>query len=103
MNSGPANPAADSLIAATLVFLRQYPPFDGMEAEPVRFAAARLSHAYYPKGTPLFEPARGRPDHFFVIQRDLVQRVEGDPAGNSPTTTLRAGECFPIAPLRAFR
>lgn len=99
MNATPPPAPPDSLIAATLAFLRQYPPFDGMEAEPLRFAAARLSLAYYPKGTPLFEPARGKPDHLFVIQRGLVQRVEGDPGGNAPITTLRAGECFPIGAL----
>jgi CBS domain-containing protein len=98
MNSSQQPAPPDTLIAAALAFLRQYPPFDEMEADSLRFAAARLSLAYYPKDTSLFT-VHGKPGHFFVIQRGLVQRVDGDPARNPLTTALRAGECFPVGAL----
>jgi CBS domain-containing protein len=99
VNSSPPLAPPDALIAAALAFLRHYPPFDEMEADSLQFAAARLSLAYYPKETSLFTPAHGRPGHFYVIQRGLVQRVDGDPSGGAPITTLRAGECFPFGAL----
>jgi CBS domain-containing protein len=99
VNSSPSPVPPDTLIGAALAFLRQYPPFDEMEADSLRFAAERLSLAYYPKDTSVFTPAHGRPAYFHVIQRGLVQRAEGDPAGNPPITTLRPGECFPFGAL----
>jgi CBS domain-containing protein len=93
------NPAAEALAAATLAFLRQHPPFNGMEDNALRYAAPRFSLAYFPKDTPVFTPAHGKPRHFHVIQRGVVQRADGDPAGGAPATVLRAGECFPIGQL----
>ena len=91
--------AAESLAAAALAFLRRYPPFDEMEDEALQFMARRLSLAYYPKGTALFAPGQGKPHHFHLIQRGLVQRADGEPAGAAPITTLGPGECFPIGAL----
>ncbi len=97
------NPAVESLAAAARAFLRGYPPFDGMEDEALRFLSSRLALAYYPKDTPLFTPGEGRPRHLFLVQRGLVQRADGntagDAAGNAPVSTLGPGECFPIGAL----
>lgn len=99
MSQSPANAAAESLIAAALAFLRGYPPFSEMEDAALRFAAARLMLAYYPKGATLFSPAHGAPRVFHVIQRGRVQRVDGDPQRNPPVVTLQTGECFPVGAL----
>jgi CBS domain-containing protein len=99
VSSSPTESAAESLVAATLAFLRQHPPFSAMEEDALRFAAARLDLAYYPKGSAIFAPAQGKPERLHLIQRGLVQRVDGDAAGGAPATVLRAGECFPIGAL----
>jgi len=103
MTPAAPNPAAESLAATARAFLRGHLPFDGMEDDALRFLTRSLTLAYYPKGTPIFSPGEGRPRHFYLVQRGLVQRADGntagDPAGNAPVTTLGAGECFPIGAL----
>ncbi len=99
MNSPLPNPAAESLTAAALDFLRRHPPFDEMEDEALRFLASRLSLAYYPKDTVIFSPGSGEPQWFHLIQRGLVQHAEASQAGGLAVTTLRPGESFPIGAL----
>ncbi len=99
MNSPIPNPAAESLAAAALAFLRRYPPFDEMEDEALRFLASRLSLAYYPKDTAIYSPGQGQPQWFHLIQRGLVQHADGGEAGAPSVTTLRPGESFPIDAL----
>lgn len=99
MNSRHPNSAAESLTAAALVFLRRYPPFDGMEDGALRFLASRLSLAYYPKDTVIFSPGRGEPLFFYLIQRGLVQRTDDNQAGAPSVTTMRPGESFPVGAL----
>ncbi len=99
MTPSPSNPAVESLAAAARAFLRGHPPFDGMEDEALRFLSSRLTLAYYPKDTPIFAPAQGKPRHFFMVQRGRVLRADGNSAENAPVTTLGAGECFPIGAL----
>jgi CBS domain-containing protein len=99
VNSHIPNPAAESLTAAALAFLRRYPPFDEMEDEALHYLASRMSLAYYPKGTAIYSPAHGVPQWLHVIQRGLVQRADGSPAGAPSVTTMRPGEGFPIGAL----
>ncbi|HET9403929.1 MAG TPA: cyclic nucleotide-binding domain-containing protein, partial [Burkholderiales bacterium] len=99
MKSLPPNPAAESLAAAALAFLRRYPPFDSMEDEALRFLASRLALAYYPKDAVIFAPGHGKPQHLHLVQRGVVRCEDGSQPGTPSLATLQPGECFPVDAL----
>src|SRR5215213_6693873 len=86
----------ENLYKAAADFLRRYPPFDRIEAEPLAFVTSRLTLAYYAKETLILSPATGEPVFFHIIQRGLV--CQTDPQ-TGQTVTLRAGESFPTDAL----
>ena len=91
MHSAP-NP---TLVEATVSFLTQHSPFDGMEAAALQFLGESLQLAYYPQDSFLLTPDMGPPPFFFIVQRGKVlSREDGDIASHN--LTLSAGECFPI-------
>lgn len=87
--------ANNTLVDATIEFLRKHSPFDRMEDEAMRFLGSHAKLAYYPKDSDLLTPDMGPPPYFFIVQRGkVIAREQGD-ASNSPLT-LGSGECFPI-------
>ncbi len=102
MTSPPATGnAADTLAAATLKFLREYPPFDRMEEDAVRFLAANLDLGYYPKDTIILAPAQTMPPVLRIIQRGTVQVMpfHARHDGDAEPVCLGAGECFSVSAL----
>lgn len=101
MSAGAGNPAAESLAAAALAFLRRYPPFDEMEAEPLRALAPRLAVSYHPKGAAILKPEDGEPRFFYIVRSGLVHLAPAEtyhlPSGAE--LTLGPGESFSVAAL----
>lgn len=106
MNSGEtAGAPVESLLEATVSLLRRYPPFDEMQADALRFLAARLTLRYYPQGTTILRPQDGEPQFLFIVQRGLVQLTPAAAGAQGLTaeTTLGPGECFSIGALLEHR
>jgi CBS domain-containing protein len=101
MSAGAGNPAVESLAAAALAFLRRYPPFDEMEAEPLRVLAARLAVSYHAKGAAILKPEDGEPQFFYIVRSGLVHLAPAEtyhlPSGAE--LTLGPGECFSVGAL----
>lgn len=95
--------AANSLIQATAEHLRQFAPFDQMEAEHVQWLAQHATLAYFAKGEAVLSP--DQPVPFFVIKQGVVQGEQG--GTHSPQEgawlELHEGECFPLGALLAHR
>jgi CBS domain-containing protein len=85
---------APGLVAATLAALRQHAPFDEMEPAALRFLAARLRLAYFPRGQRIVGPESGVVERLYVLKQGYVRS-----SGDGADVTLVAGECFPIAAL----
>ena len=97
--------AAKLLLGASTDFLRNFPPFNRMEAEALAFLAERAVLAFHPRGTDLLTPEMGVPRHFYIVHRGKVQARQ---TGSTVVTeyaslTLGPGECFPIGSLSARR
>jgi CBS domain-containing protein len=106
VNSGETAGAPDgSLLDATVSLLRRYPPFDEMQAEALRFLAARLALRYYPQGTTILCPQDGEPQFLFIVQRGQVRLTPSAAGvqGLAGETTLGPGECFSIGALLEHR
>ncbi len=99
--SSPTGNAAATLAAAIARFLRQYLPFQQMEAEALQFLAANLDLGYYPKDTVILAPAQSEPRVLHIIQRGTVQVVpfNAEHGGNTQPVSLGAGECFSVSAL----
>ncbi len=96
---------AESLLGASIAFLKRYPPFDEMDDSAVRFLAGHLNLAYYPMGSVILSPKSGLPQHFYIVQRGLVQLLpaEGYHVSNVDVVTLGPGECFSVYALMEKR
>jgi CBS domain-containing protein len=89
----------DALVALTIGALREHAPFDEMDAESLRFLAARLAVAYYPRGAAIVGPAGGVVDRLFIVKQGQV-RGSGDlPGVPGADAVLGAGEGFPLGAL----
>lgn len=103
-----ANPRGDAqrnVLAPTIEFLRRHAPFDRMAPAHVEFLAKHLRLAFYPKGEPVIESARGPVRTLYIIKQG---RVRGEiEKGRSPSHDevweLEAGECFPIGAMLSRR
>ncbi len=93
-------------MGASTDFLRNFSPFNRMEAEALAFLAERAVLAFH-------APRQRHPDarrwasrrHFYIVQRGKVQaRQTGATAVTEyASLTLGPGECFPIGAISARR
>lgn len=99
------NSATEMLLAATVEFLRAYPPFDRMEQEALRYLAERVKLAYYPKDASIITPDDGVVRVFRILQRGkvLARQDNGLDGGEATALTLGPGEGFPIGSVTAQR
>lgn len=99
------NSATEMLVSATIEFLRDYPPFDRVEADALRFLAEHLKLAYYPKDALIVSPDSGVVTVFRIIQRGKVlARQAGEiSVMEQSILTLGPGEGFPIGSVTAQR
>ena len=97
--------ATQMLVAATIEFLRTYPPFDRMEAEALVFLAERVKLAYYASGTEIVAPDSGPVLTLRIVQRGKVQARQAAEVSvmEHSLLTLAPGECFPIGSVTAQR
>jgi signal-transduction protein with cAMP-binding, CBS, and nucleotidyltransferase domain len=65
----------ESLLSASIAFLRRYPPFDEMDDGAMRFLAGHLSLAYYPTGSTILAPGGDSPRHLYIVQRGLPRDI----------------------------
>jgi CBS domain-containing protein len=95
----------ESLLSASIAFLRRYPPFDEMDDGAMRFLAGHLSLAYYPIGSTILSPGGDSPQHLYIVQRGLVQLrpAEGYHVSSEDVITLGPGECFSVYALMEKR
>jgi CBS domain-containing protein len=95
--------AANSLIQATAEHLRQFAPFDQMDAEHVQWLAQHATLGYFAKGEAVLSPEQ--PAAFFVIKQGVVQGEQGGTQApqDSAWLELHEGECFPLGALLAHR
>lgn len=97
--------AAEQLLQATADTLRLHAPFDGMEADALRFLAGRVRLAYFAKDAEIAGPGQGIVTRLHIVKQGVVQ--------GSPTVAMRSeklvdlvhgpGECFPIGALLGRR
>jgi len=95
---------AEQLVQATIADLKSHAPFDHMEAEALRFLAARLKVAYYAKDTEVVGPSAGAVARLYIVKKgsvvgDLPEDRVGRHGGVTVAVSLGAGECFPIGAL----
>lgn len=100
-----SNEAAKLLVGASTDFLRNFSPFDRMEAEALAFLAERAVLGFFPRGADVLTPEMGVPAHFHIVQRGKIQARQ---TGSTTVTeyaslTLGPGECFPIGAISARR
>jgi CBS domain-containing protein len=95
----------ESLLSASIAFLRRYPPFDEMDNGAMRFLAGHLSLVYYPVGSTILSPGANSPPHLYIVQRGLVQLrpAEGYHVSSGDVITLGPGECFSVYALMEKR
>ena len=99
----PTQPAP-SLIASTVMDLRQHAPFDAMALSTLQYIAARLSLQYFAKGETLVTPQDGVSRYFFIVQKGSVTGLEDQSrSADAWALTLTEGECFPVGALIARR
>ncbi len=95
----------ESLLNASIAFLKRYPPFDEMDDSPLRFMAGHLGLAYYPAGSVIVAPEAGPVRQLYIVQRGLVQLqpAEGYHVSDGDIVTLGPGECFSVYALMEKR
>ena len=81
----------EELVLATL---RAHAPFDEMDAAALRFLAARLKLAYYPREAVLVGPDSGPVERLYIVKQGSVRG-----SGAAADVVLGAGESFPIGAL----
>jgi CBS domain-containing protein len=98
---GAATAAASAqLVEATLQVLREHAPFDTMEPDALRFLAARLRVAYYPRGAEITGPASGVAGNLFIVKKGRVRGSSSvQPLPADVDFVHGAGECFPVGSL----
>ena len=67
-----SNDAATLLVGASTDFLRNFSPFNRMEAEALAFVAERAVLAFHARGSEILTPESGVPTHFYIVQRGKV-------------------------------
>ena len=100
-----SNDATQMLVAATIEFLRAYPPFDRMEYESLEFLGLHVKLAYYPKETNIASPETGPVRLYRILQRGKVsvRHSAQIQAAEHLTLTLGPGEAFSIGAVTAHR
>ena len=100
-----SNDATTLLVGASTDFLRNFSPFNRMEAEALAFLAERAVLAFHARGSEILTPESGVPTHFYIVQRGKIQARQAGQATVTEYTslTLGAGECFPIGAISARR
>ena len=100
-----SNDAATLLVGASTDFLRNFSPFNRMEAEALGFLAERAVLAFHARGSEILMPESGVPTHFHIVQRGKIQARQAGQATVTEYTslTLGPGECFPIGAISARR
>ncbi len=98
-------PATDLLVGASTDFLRNFSPFNRMEAEALAFLAGHAVLAFHPRGADILTPEMGVPRHFYIVQRGKVQARQTGAAvvTEYASLSLGPGECFPIGAISARR
>jgi len=94
---------AQALAALTIDALREYPPFDEMEAEALRFLAARLAVGYHARGALIAGPEQGAAERLYIIKQGRVRGSGRGAGGPMADVVLGAGECFPMGALVSRR
>ena len=75
-----------------------------MDFTALRYLAAHLSLAYFPRGETLLAPEDGVAVRMFIVQKGVINGIEpGAKANADPALTLSEGECFPIGALISRR
>lgn len=87
------------IVDATIAFLKVHEPFARMAGKDLRRLADSLQLAYFPVGTTIIDPARGRTRELHIIRRGHVRYF--GLANNDDDGIRGAGECFPVAALSA--
>ena len=102
-NSG--NSATEMLVSATIEFLYDFPPFDHMETDALRFLAEHLKLAYFPKDALIISPDTGVVKTFRIMQRGKVLARQASEVSmmEQSMLTLGPGEGFPIGSVMAQR
>lgn len=100
-----SNDAATMLAGASTDFLRNFSPFNRMEAEALAFLAERAVLGFHPRGADILTPEAGVPTHFYIVQRGKIQARQSGQATVTEyvSLTLGPGESFPIGALSARR
>lgn len=83
---------------ATVAALRAHPPFDQMGSKSLRFLAARLQLAYYPRDAAIVTPEGGAVERLYILKQGRVRGAAGAMPG-AVDVVLGAGECFPLGAL----
>lgn len=95
----------NGVLTPVLEFLRQYPPFNQMEASDLEFLAKRLRLIFYPRGELITSPEAGPAQSFHIIKQGRVH-AELAPVRQDNTEKLMdlgPGECFPVGALLSRR
>ncbi len=95
--------AADALASLAIAALREHAPFDEMDHESLRFLAARLAVAYYPRGAEILAPASGIVARLYIVKQGRVRGSAEKADEAAADTVLGLGECFPIGALLGRR
>ena len=95
----------ESTLNSAISFLKNYPPFDEMDAASLRLLASHLSLAYYPLGSVILSTESGLPQHLYIVQRGAVQLqpTAGLHASGANVLALGPGECFSVYALMEQR
>ena len=90
-----SNDAATLLVGASTDFLRNFSPFNRMEAEALAFLAERAVLAFHARGSEILTPESGVPTHFYIVQRGKIQARQAGQATALPATgTATPGRCY---------
>jgi signal-transduction protein with cAMP-binding, CBS, and nucleotidyltransferase domain len=88
-------------MTAPSALLRQYPPFDRLEAESLAFLDTHLKPAQFAAEALLISPEQGEPLALYRGQ-GKVRAIEANGNGSwGSRLTLSVGECFPIGARRS--
>jgi len=101
-----SNEATHMLVAATIDFLRNYPPFDRMEPDALEFLGHHLKLAYFAKDSVIVSPETGPVRIYRILQRGKVlvrHKGEMQQVKEHLTLTLGPGEGFSIGAVAAER
>lgn len=97
--------AVQQNIQGTLDFLRQFPPFDSMEATELAFMVENCVLRFYAQGETVIGPESGSIEHLYIIKQGRIcgERRQNLEEGDEAAFELGAGECFPMAALLSER